>query len=155
MAGIFYDYYTPRAGELSGQYIVVPLVDFDGKSLHAAEPKSSFKLRLNRTEVVRRKANHVLPIFPLKSRYNRCNYSLDGEDGPAVNVEPSAEHGDMTDTDDPVLVREDVVYDTLIYDYVLPAAKTVDALTVSAAPGRGGGERYTYSPGQILVGPAA
>ena len=39
--GVFYDYYTPRAGEPSGQYIVAPLVDFDGKSLQASEPKSS------------------------------------------------------------------------------------------------------------------
>ena len=65
IAGIFLDYYTPRAGQLSGQYIVCPLSDFEGKSLHQAVNKSEFRLRLNRTEVVRRKANSVLPIFPL------------------------------------------------------------------------------------------
>ena len=138
MPGVFYDYYTPRAGELSGQYIVVPLVDFDGKSMRTKEPKSSFKLRLNRTEVVRRKANHVVPTFPLKATYNRCNYSLDGQGGPAVDTVQSSDHGDITDTEDGALVSEDVVYDPLIYDYVLPASKTVDALTISAAPGIGG-----------------
>ena len=129
---------TPRAGELSGQFIVVPLVDFDGKALHASEPKSSFKLRLNRTEVVRRKANHVVPISPLEARYNKSNYSLDGAYGPAVDVVHSEEHGDLTDREYGALVSEDVVYDPLIYDYVLPSSKEVDALTVSAAPGRGG-----------------
>ena len=134
---------------------MVPLVDFGGKSLHAAEPKSSFKLRLTRTEVVRRKANHVVPIFPLKARYNKSNYSLDGQDGSAVDIEHSAEHGDMTDTEDGALVSEDVVYDPLIYDYVLPSGKEVDALTISAAPGRGGGEYHSDTSGEIPMGPNA
>ena len=34
-------------------------------------------------------------------------------------------------------VSEDVVFDPLIYDYILPASKEVDALTTSPAPGRG------------------
>ena len=138
MPSIFYDYYTPRAGELSGQYIVVPLADFDGKSLHAKEPKSSFKLQLNRTEVVKRRANHVVPIFPLKSTYNMFNYSLDGQGGPAVDIVQSSDHGDITDNEDGAILSEDVVYDPLIYDYVLPSSKTVDALTISAVRAEGG-----------------
>lgn len=93
--GIFSDYYTPHGGELIGQYSVCPLVDFDGRSLHSNAPKSTFKLRLNRTEVVRRRPNCVLPIFPLKVRYNRANYPLDSEDSPAVDV---ASGGMMTST---------------------------------------------------------
>ena len=65
MPGVFLDYYTPRGGQLSGQYIVCPLTDFDGRPLQANTPKSAFKFRLNRTEVVRRKATCVVPIFPL------------------------------------------------------------------------------------------
>ena len=70
--------------------------------------------------------------------YNRCNYSLDGQGGPAVDIVQSSDHGDITDNEDGAIVSEDVVYDPLIYDYVLPSSKTVDALTISAAPGRGG-----------------
>ena len=150
MPGVYYDYYTPRAGELSGQYIVVPLIDFDVKSLYASEPKSSFKLRLNRIEVVTRKANHVVPIFPLKATYNRCNYSLDGQGGPAVDTVQSSDHGDITDTGDGALVSEDVVYDPLIYDYVLPSSKEVDALAISAAPGRGGIHIARTHPAKFL-----
>ena len=94
---IFLDYYTPRAGELSNQYIVCPLSDFDGKPLHVATPKTEYKLRLNRTEVVRRKANCILPIFPLKKRYNSANYSLDGADGNAVEQHSSRNFGDTLD----------------------------------------------------------
>ena len=105
-----------------------PLVDFDGRSSHSNAPKSISKLRLNRTEVVRRKANLVLPIFALKSRYNRANYSLDGEDGPAVDVAS----GGYDDFDGPnahvTSATEDVDFDLLIHDYVIPKAKTIDAL---------------------------
>ena len=97
LPGIFLDYYTPRAGELSGQFIVCPLADFDGKSLHVSAPKSTFKLRLNRTEVIKRKANCVMPIFPLKARYNKANYSLDGADGSAIDLSSSKDYAEVID----------------------------------------------------------
>ena len=101
----------------------VPLVEFDGKTLHIATPKSAVKLRLNRTEVVRRKANCVVPIFPLKHRYTKANYSLDGEDGSAVDTSPSTQHPSVPDGDPVVSVTEDVIFDPLIYDCIHPAAK--------------------------------
>ena len=58
----------------------------------------------------------------------------------------------MTDTEDGALVSEDVVYDPLIYDYVLPSSKVVDALTISAAPGRGGGEHHSDASGEVPMG---
>ena len=61
----------------------------------------------------------------------------------------------MTDTEDGVLVSEDVVFDPLIYDYVLPSSKEADALTISAAPGRGGGGEGRYhadASGEISMG---
>ena len=119
---MFYDYYTPRAGQLCGQYIVVPLSDFDGKPLHARTPQGAFKLRLNRTEVVRRKAMCVLPIFPLKKRYNLANYSLEGQGGAAIDV-PNQGYDDVPDDDTRTAATEDVVYDSQLYDYVLPASK--------------------------------
>jgi len=131
--GVFYNYYAPRAGQLCGQYIVVPLSDFDGKPLHARTPKGAFKLRLNRTEVVRRKANCVLPIFPLKKRYNLANYSLEGQGGAAIDV-PNQGYDDVPDDDTRTAATEDVVYDSQLYDYVLPASKTIDALSITAKP---------------------
>ena len=35
-------------------------------------------------------------------------------------------------------VTEDVVFDPLIYDYIIQTIRSIDALRVSAAPGRGG-----------------
>ena len=62
--GLFLDYYTPRAGQLSGQFIVCPLADFDGCPLQLSTPTSAFKLRLNRAEVIKRKPNCVWYRFP-------------------------------------------------------------------------------------------
>lgn len=45
---------------------------------------------------------------------------------------------DIPDDDERTIVTDDVVYDTQIYDYVLPATKTVHELSVSAKPGGGG-----------------
>ena len=115
---------------LCGQYIVISLCDFDGKPLQARTHKSAFRLRLNRTEVVRRKANCVLLIFPLKKRYNQANYSLEGVDGSAIDP-PGGGYDDVPDDDERTTVTDDVVYDTQIYDYVLPATKTIYALSVS------------------------
>ena len=109
-----------------------------GRPLHQTTPKSSFKLRLNRTEVCRRKPNCVLPIFPLKRRFNEANLSLDGVGGSAVDVP----YGGYDDIDEPnphvTSVTEDVGFDTLVYDYVIPKAKDVDALSVTDGPDQGG-----------------
>ena len=105
--------------------------------MHARTPKGAFKFRLNRTEVVRRKANCVLRIFPLKKRYNLANYSLEGQDGAAIDI-PNGGFDDIPDDDARTTATEDVVYDSQIYDYVLPASKSIDALSISTKPdGRG------------------
>ena len=148
--GVFLDYYTPRGGELSGQFIVVPLVDFVGKPLHITTPKSAYKLRLNRTEVVRRKANCVMPIFPLKARYNKANYSLDGHGGEAVETSAVPDFSDIPDDAEDTSITEDVVYDAYIYDYVLPASKEVDALCITPAGGRGGVEVKRMHPTKYM-----
>ena len=84
--GLVLDHYTPRAGQLSGQFIVCPLVDFDGCPLTPFSPKSAFNLRLNRTEVIKRKPNFVLPISSLEQRHHKANYSLGGADGFAIDL---------------------------------------------------------------------
>ena len=74
----------------------------------------------------------------VEARYNKANYSLDGPDGSALDLNDRRNYGDITDTEESRAVSEDVIFDPLIYDYVLPASKEVDALTISSAPGRGG-----------------
>ena len=78
-----------------------------------------------------------MPIFPLKARYNKTNYSLDGADGPAIEVSTSNDYAEVVNDIADDTVSEDVVFDPLIYDYVLPAPKEVDALTILPAPDRG------------------
>ena len=129
------------------------LADFDGKSLRTSGPKFTLKLRLNRTEVLKRKANCVMPISPLKARYNKANYSLDGADGSAIDLSGSQDFAEVIDDAAEDAVSEDVVFDPLIYDYIPPASKEVDALTISAAPGRGGGNQgRADSPCQVPLG---
>jgi len=148
--GNFLDYYTPHGGQLSGQYIVCPLVDFEGRSLQSNVPKPTFKFRLDRTEVVKRKANCVLPIFPLKARYNRANYSLDGEDGSAV----STTSGGFDDIEDPDsssgAATDDVEFDPLVYDYVIPKAKNIDALRIQSNVETGGIDIMRIPPAKYV-----
>ena len=131
-------------------FIVCPLADFDGCSLHQTTPKTSFKLRLNRTEVCRRKPNCVLPIFPLKRRFNEANYSLDGAGGSAVDV-PSGGYDDIHAPATPgEAATEDVEFDPLVYDYIIPKAKDVDALRVTAGPDQGGIQISRIPPAKFL-----
>ena len=86
----------------------------------------------------------------MTSRYNRANYSLDGDDGPAVDVVP----GGYDDIEDPnahvVSVTEDVDFDPLIYDYVMPKAKHVDALRIISDPDKGGVDVVRIPPAKYV-----
>jgi len=148
--GIFLDHYTLHGGQLSGQYILCPLVDFEGSSLQSNVPKSTFKFRLIRTEVAKRKANCVLPIFPLKARYNRANYSLDGEDGSVVNT-TSGGYEDIEDPDSSSGAgTDDVEFDPLVYDYVIPKAKNIDALRIQSNVETGGIDIVRIPPAKYV-----
>ena len=64
VAGIFLDYYMGPDGKFSGQYICVSLEDFVGKNLHCRVERQHFKLRLHRSEVLRRPTTTAnQPIF--------------------------------------------------------------------------------------------
>ena len=66
----------------------------------------------------------------MKARYNKTNYSLDGADGSAIDVSSSKDFAEVIDGIADDAVSEDVVFDPLIYDYIPPASKEVDALTI-------------------------
>ncbi len=38
-----------------------------------------------------------MPIFPLKARYNKANYSLDGADGSAIDLSSSKDYAEVID----------------------------------------------------------
>ena len=72
---------------------------------------------------------------PLKQRCNKANSSLDGADGSAIDIPVGAGPEVVPDTKASVPGSEDVVFDTQIYDYVLPTATDVEALRIAKAPG--------------------
>ena len=78
IAGIMLDYYMGPDGKFTGQYICLSLLDFVGKSLHARVERQHFKLRLHRTEILRRPASAPHPVFPLKRKYVASNFTLEG-----------------------------------------------------------------------------
>ena len=63
-------------GKFTGQYICVGLEDFVGKSLHTRIDRQHFKLRLHRTEVLRRPVSAPCPVFPLRRKYVASNWTL-------------------------------------------------------------------------------
>ena len=77
-AGIFLDYYVGSSGLFTGQYICVVLEDFVGKNLHRAVARQHFRLRLHRTEVLKRPVGVSQPLFPLVKKYNRSNFTVEG-----------------------------------------------------------------------------
>ena len=62
-AGIFLDYYVGPSGLFTGQYICVVLEDFVGENLHRAVARQHFRLRLHRTEVLKRPVGVSQPLF--------------------------------------------------------------------------------------------
>ena len=79
--GIFLGYYNWPGAKFSGQYICVDLEDFVGKSLHAGTSADTFTLSFHRTEVVRDPVGPTAPIFPLKRKYMKANYTIEGLEG--------------------------------------------------------------------------
>jgi hypothetical protein len=79
-ACVFLDYYGGPTGQITGQYIVVPLEDFCDRNLHhRAGPEEFRKIHYHRTEVARHPPMlESEPIFPLRKRYIKCNYDLEG-----------------------------------------------------------------------------
>ena len=65
-AGIFLDYYVAPDGRFTYQYVCAPLEDFVGQSLHRVTGRSTFRIHLHRTEVLRRPADVTRPVFPLR-----------------------------------------------------------------------------------------
>ena len=76
--GVFLDYYFDPSGRFSGQYVVCDLEDFAGKNLNYRIGPQEFKLRLHRTEVVRDPIGTDTVIFPLKRKFWRANYTVEG-----------------------------------------------------------------------------
>ena len=99
-----------------------PLCDFAGKSLHHKVSRTDFKLRLNRTEVVRRPATTTsYPTYPLRRRYTPCNYTLEGiESGNPVDLVPITPVPDVPDDDILEHVTQDVEVSTEVHDFVVP-----------------------------------
>lgn len=86
VAGIFLDYYIGPDGKFSGQYICVCLEDFVGKNLHRRVERQHFKLRLHRTEVLRRPNTVDHPVFPLRRKNIASNYTMKGLESRGVDL---------------------------------------------------------------------
>ena len=78
--GVFLDYYVGPTGKFAKQYLGVDLEDFIGKNLHHRVGPQEFGLHIHRTEVVKVPAgvSREIPIFPLRRRYWKLNYTLEG-----------------------------------------------------------------------------
>ena len=74
------DYYVGPNGKFAKQYLVVDLEDFVGKNLHHRVGPQEFDLHIHRTEVVKVPAgvSREIPTFPLRRKYWKLNYTLDG-----------------------------------------------------------------------------
>ena len=111
--GISLDYYVDYNGKFTGQYVVCDLEDFAGKTLHHRIGPAHFKLSLHRTEVVREPIGSIVPLFPLRRKYRRANYSLEGiEDHAAGKPDetPAEDFGGKPPLLDEVAMEGESVY---------------------------------------------
>ena len=75
---------------------------------------------------------------------------MDGEDGPALDV-ASGGFDDIEDpNDDATGITEDVEFDPVVYDYVIPKAKNIDALRVVSNPDTGGIDVLRIPPAKYV-----
>lgn len=89
IAGIFLDSYVGPDGKFTGQYICVCLEHFVGESLHRRVEGQHFKLRLHRTEVLRRPASAPHPVFPRRRKYIASNFTLKGLESRGLELPPA------------------------------------------------------------------
>ena len=74
--GVFLDYYATQHGKFSGQYVCCELEDFVGVQLHHRAGPEKFRLHLHRTEVVRKPAGATQPMFHLRRKYMKANFTI-------------------------------------------------------------------------------
>lgn len=87
VAGIFLDYYMGPDGKFTGQYTCVCLEDFVGGNLHRRIERQHFKLRLHRSEVLRRPTTtQSKPIFPLRRKFVASNYTMKGLESKGIDL---------------------------------------------------------------------
>lgn len=67
----------------------VCLDDIGGENLHRRMDRPHFKLRLHRTEVLRRPTEATRPIFPLLRKFYRSSFTVDGLESKDTESDPT------------------------------------------------------------------